>query len=173
MSDLIAIAFDDEASAFELRAELVRMQKEYLLQLEDAVVVTRKDGKVQLHQAANMTAIGATGGTMWGMLIGLIFLNPLAGAVIGLAGGALAGALTDVGIQDDFIREVGQAVQPGGSAVFLLVRKMTADKVLDRLKEAAPRGRIMRTSLSQEDEDRLRAAISDGAPGEATAVPRI
>lgn len=91
MSDLIVIAFDDEASAFDVRAELVRMQQDYLLQLEDAVVVTRKDGEVQLHQPVNMTAIGAAGGTMWGALIGLIFLNPLAGAAIGGLGGRSPG----------------------------------------------------------------------------------
>lgn len=159
MSDLLVIAYDDEASAFELRAELVRMQQEYLLQLEDAVVVTRPDGNVQLHQAVNLTATGAIGGGMWGTLIGLIFLNPLVGAAVGAASGALAGRLTDIGINDDFIREVGNSVAPGGSAVFLLVRKMTTDRVLQRLEDFGPRGRILRTSLSEADEERLREAI--------------
>lgn len=171
MSDLIVIAFDDEASAFDVRAELVRMQQDYLLQLEDAVVVTRKDGEVQLHQPVNMTAIGAAGGTMWGALIGLIFLNPLAGAAIGGLGGALAGRFSDIGINDDFIREVAQAVPPGGSAVFFLIRKMTADKVLARLESVARRGRLLRTSLSQEDEDRLAQALGGGSRAGAPATP--
>lgn len=160
MSDLLVIAYDDEATAFEVRAELVRMQKEYLLQLEDAVVVTRPGGEVMLHQAVNMTATGAVGGGMWGALIGLIFLNPLVGAAVGAASGALAGRFTDVGINDDFIREVGQSVAPGGSAVFLLIRKMTADRVLQRLEQFGKRGRILRTSLSEADEAKLRDAVS-------------
>ncbi len=176
MSDLLVIAYDDEASAFELRAELVRMQKEYLLQLEDAVVVTRPEGNIQLHQAVNLTATGAIGGGMWGTLIGLIFLNPLVGAAVGAASGALAGKLTDIGINDDFIREVGNSVAPGGSAVFLLIRKMTTDRVLQRLEGFGPRGRILRTSLSEADEERLREAISgDGsvAGAAAASVPTV
>lgn len=165
MSDLLVIAYDDEATAFEVRAELIRMQQEYLLQLEDAVVVTRPEGKVQLHQAVNLTATGALGGTMWGTLIGLIFLNPLVGAAVGAASGALAGRLTDIGINDDFIREVGQAVAPGGSAVFVLIRKMTADRVLQRLEGLGHRGRILRTSLSEADEARLRDAVSGTGSG--------
>lgn len=170
MSDLLVIAFDDEASAFELRAELVRMQQEYLLQLEDAVVVTRPEGQVQLHQAVNLTATGALGGTMWGTLVGLIFLNPLVGAAVGAASGALAGRLTDIGINDDFIRQVGQSVAPGGSAVFLLIRKMTTDRVLQRLESFGKRGRILRTSLSEADEERLRQAISGEGGGAARPV---
>ncbi len=102
MSDLVIVAFPDEATAFEARAELVRLQKEYLIEMEDAVVVTRDEtGDVRLHQAVNMTAAGAVGGTMWGALIGLIFLNPLLGAAAGAGAGALSGAFTDVGIKDD------------------------------------------------------------------------
>ena len=162
MSDLLVIAFDDEATAFETRAELVRMQQEYLLQLEDAVVVTRPEGQITLHQAVNLTAAGAVGGTMWGVLIGLIFLNPLVGAAVGAGAGALAGRFTDVGINDDFIRDVSNAVPPGGSAVFLLIRKMTTDKVVARLQQFSRSGRILRTSLSEADEARLREAFAGG-----------
>lgn len=160
MSDLLVIAYDDEATAFEVRAELIRMQQEYLLQLEDAVVVTRPEGKVTLHQPVNLTATGALGGTMWGTLIGLIFLNPLLGAAVGAASGAVAGRLTDIGINDDFIRQVGESVPPGGSAVFLLIRKMTTDRVMQRLEGFGKRGRILRTSLSDADEERLREAVA-------------
>ena len=161
MSDLIVIAFDDEASGFELRAELVKMQGEYLIEMEDAVVVTRagEDG-FTLHQAVNLTAAGALGGGFWGTLIGLVFLNPLIGAAVGAASGALAGRLTDVGINDDFMRDTARALPPGGSAVFVLLRKMTADKVLDRLQSFHRRGRVLQTSLSQQDEDRLRPLVA-------------
>ena len=92
MSNLVVIAFEKEHKAFELRAELVKLQKEYLIKMEDAVVVTKdNEGKVKLHQAVNLTAAGAVGGTFWGALIGLIFLNPLVGAAVGAGAGALSG----------------------------------------------------------------------------------
>ena len=161
MSDLLVIAFDDETSGFELRAELVKLQSEYLIKLEDAVVVTRPAADdIQLHQTLNLTAAGAVGGTFWGTLVGLLFLNPLVGAAVGSGSGALAGYLTDYGINDDFMREVGNKVTPGGSAVFLLVREMTGDKVLDRISDFHSRGRVIQTSLSNEDEEKLREALA-------------
>ena len=85
MSNLVAMVYDDEATAFAVRAELVKMQKEFLIELEDSVVVTRnKNGKVKLDQAVNLTSAGAIGGGFWGMLIGLIFLNPLLGAAVAM-----------------------------------------------------------------------------------------
>jgi uncharacterized membrane protein len=169
MSELIVIAFDDETTGFEMRAELVKMQKDYLIEMEDAVVVTR-DGEddIKLHQAVNLTAAGAVGGGFWGSLIGLVFLNPLLGAAVGAGAGALAGRFTDIGINDDFMREVGHSLQPGGSAVFVLVRKMTADKVLDRLEHFHHKGRVLQTSLSKADEEKLREALSGQHP---PAVP--
>ena len=130
MSNLVVIGFDDEHQAFEMRATLAKLQKEYLIEMEDVVVVTKDDrGKVKLHQAVNLTAAGAMGGTFWGMLIGMIFLNPLAGAAIGAGAGALSGKLRDIGISDDFMKELGETFQPGTSALFVLVRKATPDKV--------------------------------------------
>ncbi|VDS06924.1 hypothetical protein PARHAE_00095 [Paracoccus haematequi] len=173
MSELIVIAFDDEATGFELRAELVKMQRDYLIEMEDAVVVTRPaEDDIQLHQAVNLTAAGALGGGFWGTLVGLVFLNPLIGAAVGAASGTLAGRLTDIGINDDFMRDTARALPPGGSAVFVLLRKMTADKVLDRLQSFQRRGRVLQTSLSRQDEDRLRDALSgDAAPVPPAAPP--
>jgi uncharacterized membrane protein len=160
MSDLVIVAFQDEATAFEARAELVRLQKEYLIEMEDAVVVTRDEsGAVRLHQATNLTAAGAVGGGMWGALIGLLFLNPLLGAAVGAGAGALTGVLTDVGIDDDFLRDVGKVLDKGQSAVAVLIRKMTADKVLARMDKFRAKGRIVQTSLTGEMETRLRAAL--------------
>lgn len=170
MSELIVVAFDDEATGFDLRSELVKMQQEYLIEMEDAVVVTRAaEDDIKLHQAVNLTAAGAVGGGMWGTLIGLLFLNPLLGAGVGAASGAIAGKLTDVGINDDFIRETSRALQPGGSAVFVLVRKMTPDKVLERLKAFNRHGRIIQTSLSNDAEEKLRDVFSGNAASGATA----
>lgn len=165
MSDLVIVAYPDEATAFEVKAELVRMQKEYLLQMEDVVVVTRDGGgEVHLHQALNLTRAGAIGGTFWGALVGLLFLNPVVGAAVGAGAGALAGRATDIGIDDDFLRDVGRSLDRGGSALCVLIRKMTADKVLDRLAAFPAKGRVVQTSFSKEQEARLRAMI-EPAPG--------
>ncbi|WP_210528401.1 DUF1269 domain-containing protein [Rubellimicrobium arenae] len=170
MSDLIVIGFPDDTSAFRARAEFVQLQKDYLVDMEDVVVVTRSmDGQVQLHQAVNMTAAGAMGGTLWGTMIGLLFLNPLLGAAAGAAAGALSGALTDLGIEDDFLREVGSTLDSGGAALAVLLRKFTADRVIDRLGSLG--GRVLQTSLPQDLEERLRTRLSLGTPHPTPAQP--
>lgn len=162
MSALVAIAFKDEKSAFELREKLVGMQKEYLIELEDAVVVTKNaNGKVQLHQAVNLTAAGAVGGTFWGMLIGMLFLNPILGAAVGAGAGALSGALSDIGINDDFMKDLGASVVEGGSILFVLVRSATTDKVLEGIKGF--HGTVLKTSLSKDKEDQLREVLASPA----------
>ena len=164
MSDLIVVGFDDEATAFELRAALVKLQKEYLIEMEDAVVVTKSsDGKVALHQAVNLTAAGAMGGGMWGALVGLLFLNPLLGAAVGAGAGALSGKFTDIGINDQFMKDIGGTLKDGGAAVCVLVRKMTGDKVLDRLGEFRAKGHVLQTSLTNEQEEKLKAALEPAA----------
>ena len=158
MSDLVVISFDDEHTAFEMRAELVKLQKEYLIEMEDVVVVTKNDkGKVKLHQAVNLTAAGAVGGTFWGMLIGMIFLNPLVGAAVGAGAGALSGKLRDIGISDNFMKELAEALRNDTSALFVLVRKVTPDKVLEGLKGFT--GKILKTSLTADREEELREVL--------------
>ena len=171
MSNLIVIGFHNEADAFQMRAELAKLQSQYLIEMEDAVVVIRDaKGKVQLHQSVNLTAAGAVGGAFWGMLIGLLFLNPLLGAAIGAGGGALSGKLSDIGINDKFMKELGATLTPGSSALFVLVRKSTPDKVLDALKPFAGKGRVIQTSLTKDKEDELRSFIEGKAePVGATA----
>ena len=160
MSDLVVIEFDNEQTAFEMRAALAKMQKEYLIQMKDIVVVTRNEkGKIRLHQAVNLTAAGAVGGTFWGMLIGMIFLNPLLGAALGAGAGALSGRLRDIGIDDDFMKEVAGNLTEGTSALFILVRKVTSDKVLDSLKQEGFKGKVLQTSLTVDAEDELRKVI--------------
>jgi uncharacterized membrane protein len=160
MSSLVAVVFNDETTAFEMRAALAKMQKDYLIEMEDAVVVTKdKDGKTQLHQAVNLTAAGAVGGGFWGMLIGMLFLNPLIGAAVGAASGAIAGKLSDIGISDKMMKDLAGSFSPGSSALFVLVRRATADKVLDGLKPFAGKGKVFQTSLSKDDEAALRKVI--------------
>ena len=161
MSNLIAVVFDDETTAFDMRAALLRMQKQYLIDLEDSVVVTRDaQGKTKLDQAVNLTSAGAIGGGFWGLLIGFLFLNPLIGAAVGATAGAIAGKFRDIGIDDNMMRELGSSFKPGTSALFVLVRKATLDKVLDGLKAFAGKGKVFKTSLSKDDEDSLREALA-------------
>src|SRR5690242_18647654 len=132
MADLVVIAFPTEAKAEEVRRKLLAMQKEYLIELGDSVIAVKDaDGRIKLNQLLNTTAAGAVSGTFWGSLIGLIFLMPLVGAAIGAASGAINGALTDIGINDNWMRKAAATIQPGTAALFLLVRKVTPDKVLE------------------------------------------
>jgi uncharacterized membrane protein len=153
------VGYNDEHQAEEVRLKLIKMQHEYLVDLEDAVVAVRdKEGRVKLHQIHNLTAQGAIAGGFWGALIGLLFLSPFLGAAIGAGAGAIGGALSDVGIDDRFMDELAGTLAPGSSALFVLVRKMTPDKVLPQLQGAG--GKILQTSLSNEDEAKLQAALN-------------
>lgn len=167
MSDLVAICFDGKDTAEKVLNDLRQLQKEFVVEMADACWVTRDaDGKLNLHQSVNLVGGGAMSGAgwggLWGMLIGLLVLNPVAGfaigAAAGAAGGALAGKLSDYGINDDFIRQVGEAVSGETSALFVLFRKITLDKVLPDLEQY--HGRILRTSLSGEQEQALRQALA-------------
>lgn len=160
MSTLIAVVFHDESTAFEMRGALAKMQDQYLLEMEDAVVVTRDlRGKIKLHQAVSLTAAGAASGAFWGMLIGLFFFTPLLGLAVGAGAGALSGKLTDLGVDNKMAKQLGDELTPGSSALILLLRKVTADKVLDGLKQFAGRGRVFQTSLSKDDEKSLREVL--------------
>ena len=160
MSDLVVVSFDNEQKAFEVRDTMVRMQKEHLVALEDAAIAVRKqDGKVKVHQATSLVGGGAFGGAFWGFLIGLIFLVPFLGAAIGAATGALAGKFSDIGVDDKFIKQVGETLQPGNSAIFLLFRDATYDKLLEELEPF--KGTVVKTSLSNEQEAKLKEAFAE------------
>jgi uncharacterized membrane protein len=158
MSTLVVLTFKDEAGAGQMRDKLVGLQKLQLISLADAaVVVRRQDGKVKINQAVSLVGAGALGGAFWGMLIGLLFWAPWLGLAIGAASGALGGALADVGVDDKFIKEVGAKIEPGHSALFLLVNSWTEDKVMDEIKDLG--AEVLQTSLSKEDEAKLKAAF--------------
>jgi len=160
MSNLVVIEFDNEVAAFDMRAELAKMQKEYLIDMDDIVVVTKNEkGKLKLHQAQNLTAAGAASGSFWGMLIGMIFLNPLLGAAVGAGAGALSGKLSDIGIDDKFMKELAANITEGTSALFIRFRKATGEKVLERLKQKGFKGKVLQTSLKVEAEDELRKVL--------------
>ena len=158
MSDLIVIGFPDEFKADEVLLDLRKLEREYLIDLEDAAIVVRKkDGRVNIKQTQELVTAGALSGGFWGLLIGLMFFEPMLG-ILGAAVGALSGALTDIGIDDNFIQELGNTIEPGTSAIFVLVRKSTPDKVLDDLSKFE--GKVLRTSLSHEDEAQLQAILT-------------
>ena len=167
MSTLIVLDFDGIHTADEVLNKVRSLQKEHLVDLEDACVVERDGaGKIHIKQAVNLTAIGATSGgawgVLWGGLVGLLFLNPLAGmAVGGLVGagtGALSGSLANYGIGNDFVKKLGETIPVNSSALFVLVRSVTEDKVLAEIEPYKPR--VLKTSLSNEDEARLKAVLS-------------
>jgi uncharacterized membrane protein len=162
MSTLVAIAYPDTDTAERVREELVQATKEHLVALEDAVVVEhREDGKIKLNQAMSPAGAGAAGGALWGGLIGLLFLAPVVGMAIGAASGAAAGKMSDVGVNDNFMKELGEKLPAGGAALIVLGRSDAPDKVIERVKPYG--GQVIQTSLSEEAEQHLRDAIGGPA----------
>lgn len=170
MSDLMVLGFAGLHTADEVLNKLRSLRKEYLIDLEDACVVERDaSGKIHIKQAVNLTAAGAaTGGltgALWGTLVGLLFLNPLAGLAIGTLTGAGAGAITgslaDYGISDEFVKKLGETIPAGSSALFILFRKLTEDKVMREIEPFRPQ--VLKTSLTEEGEARLKAELAKAA----------
>ena len=162
MSDLVAIVYPSESKAEEVRQRLLKLQKEYLITLSDAVIAVKTDsGDIKLNQLVNTTARGAVSGSFWGLLIGVLFLNPIVGVALGAAGGALGGALTDFGIDDSFMKGLATNIKPGDAALFVLVKNMTADKVLREIQDAG--GVVLKTSLDDAKEKTLRDALESAA----------
>ena len=158
MSDLIAIAYDDLQTAQRVESNLAEAVKGHQIEVDDVVIVERRDaGKVKLHQPS-LAAVGAASGALWGGLIGLLFLAPLVGMAFGAAGGALGGAATDSGVDDEFMNKLGEELEPGKAALIVLVRKMSADKVLPQIEIP---GTVIQSSLSNEDESALQAALDN------------
>jgi uncharacterized membrane protein len=157
MANLVAIAYDDLGTAKQVMGTVSDLVKEHSLTLEDAVIVEAKeDGKIKLHQPS-MTGAGAAGGALWGGLIGLIFLMPFFGMAIGAAAGAAGGAMSDYGIDDNFMKELGEKLQPGNAAVFVLVQEATRDKVVPEVAKYG--GTVIQSSLSNEQEAQLQEAL--------------
>jgi uncharacterized membrane protein len=165
MSDLVAIVYPSEAKAEEVRQRLFDLRKQYLIEFSDAVIAVKTDaGPVKLNQLVNTTAAGAASGSFWGLLIGVLFLNPLIGVALGAASGALSGLLTDYGINDAFMKELAASLKPGDAALFVLIQNMTADKVLKEIQGAG--GTVLKTSLDDTKEKVLREALAKAAAAE-------
>jgi uncharacterized membrane protein len=175
MSELVVVGFENVEEADRVLLRLRKLKKEYLLDLEDAVVVVRDDeGKVHLKQSINLTTATATSGFLsgglWGTLVGLLFLNPFAGFVlggaIGVGAGALTGSLMDYGINDDFIKSLGGTIPNNSSALFILVRKAQPERVLAELSGVT--GKVLRTSLSPDQERKLQEALASSTAAAKT-----
>ena len=158
MSDLVAIVYPSEAKAEEVRQKILKLQTEYLITINDAVIAVKTDDTVKLNQLVNTTMTGAAGGSLWGLLIGMVFLNPLLGVALGAGAGALSGALTDFGIRDQFMKDLAANVKSGDAVLFLLIKNMTADKVLNEIKDAG--GTVLKTSLDEKKEQHLRDTLA-------------
>jgi uncharacterized membrane protein len=158
MAHLVVLGLDSPAKAeevFDLAGDLARQE---LLQLQDAAYAYRDDkGKVRIHQAVSLTGAGAASGALWGTLIGMLFLMPVAGLAIGAGTGALAGKLADVGINDDTIKQIGSQLEQGKAAVFLLARSATVDRVIDAIKPYNPT--VIQTNLTKDREEELVKAL--------------
>ena len=160
MSDLIVITYDQEQTGWNAFNELANLQKMQLLELEDAALATKDDkGKVKVKQTLENQVSGSSAiwGGFWGLLIGLLFLAPIFWGLFGALMGFIAGKAGDIGIDNKFIKQVGDSLDPGGAALFMLVIKATPDKVLEQMQKFG--GEVYQTSLSNEDEEKLKKAL--------------
>jgi uncharacterized membrane protein len=165
VSNFTVIVFDDELKAEEARLKLLKLQREGFIDLEDAVVVVKeKDGTTRYHQMHKMTRKGGLAGSITGLIVGSILLSPLIGAVFGAVTGALSASLTDVGIDDQFIKNLSQEFDPGCSALFALVRKADPERVKEAFLGFG--GKVLVNSVSKDREAAMQEFL-DTAPERA------
>ena len=161
MSTLTVLKFDDSSGAESVLDKIKYLQKQELIKLHDAAIVTWSEGKKRpkTKQLVNLTRMAGMQGAFWGMLFGLIFFNPFFGMAIGAAMGVLSGAFTDYGINDEFIKRTREKVTEGTSALFLMTSNAVEDKVVEELKSFE--FEIIATNLSKEEEEKLQAAFGE------------
>lgn len=170
MSELIVLAFKDAEGAQNALHDVAQLVKQELIVVQDAATVVREaNGKPKIKQAHSLVGAGALGGAFWGMLIGLLFWMPFLGLAIGAVAGAIAGKFTDLGISDSFIKEVSETIQPGQSALFMLVDRWTEDRVVPELAKLEPT--VIKTNLSAEDEAKLKEAFGKHEDTPAASAP--
>ena len=169
---LVVLGFADETSAFALRDLLCDLEEEGVLEIGDAVIATRNaGGKVRLHQSLPLISARTLAGSFGGLVMGLMLLNPLFGTAAGAAVGMASGLLGDVGINDAFMKSVAETLQPGTSALFLLVHNTQSERVLERLQPFAGRCKVLQNTMTLENEARLRGLLEGPlAPDEPGAA---
>jgi uncharacterized membrane protein len=158
MSHLIVLGFEDEHKADEVLLDLMRNEKIYKINMEDAAVVVRKvDGQLLVKHTHPLTTAMAARGSFWGLLIGILLLNPLAGVIAGGAVGATVGALEHIGIEDEFIKDLGKKTQPGSSLLFILEHEATPSTVYHEMKKYD--AKVIKTTFGYASEQMLREAL--------------
>lgn len=167
MATLSVLKFNTPTGADEMLGTLQSLQKQQLIQIQDAAIVSWPEGKKKpsTRQLQNMAGAGALGGAFWGLLFGLLFFIPFLGLAIGAGMGALMGHFADYGIDDKFIESTRDKVTPGTSALFLLTSGAVVDKLTAALK--GQKFEVIQTNLTQEQENKLRQEF-----GEEEATPK-
>lgn len=168
MTDMLVLAFDTIDGAENVKNKLLELNAQFLLKLDQIIEVVRKeDGQVKIKESPKLTGAAALGGAFWGLLIGFIFLIPIVGVAIGAASGAIVGHFAKYGISKEFMGQINDAIQPGQSALFVLAEDVKIDRVVPMLTQYHPR--VLRTSLSTEQEAKLKEAFGDS--GAKVGVP--
>jgi uncharacterized membrane protein len=160
MATLVAIGYPDEATAERARETVQRLESELIIQADQVAAISRdSEGKYHVHttHGGASSGAGAMWGGFWGMLFGLLFFIPFAGLALGAGMGALMGHFGEKGIDKAFQNQVRDHVQPGTSALFMVIEQATPDKAVAALQEYG--GTVIKTSLSDEDTKKLQDAL--------------
>jgi uncharacterized membrane protein len=161
MADLIAIGYKDEATAEAAADEARRLARDLTIEPDAiAVIVRDTEGKFHVHTSHHSVEDGTTWGMLWGLLFGMLFFVPFLGVAVGAGLGAIMGRITKAGIDNDFQDQVRDLLQPGTSALFLMVDKVTPDRVVDALSQYG--GTVLKSSLSKEGEKEIQDALHGG-----------
>jgi len=168
MTDMLVLGFDGVDTAANVKNKLLELNSQFLLKLDQIVEVVRQpDGKVKIKEEPRLTGVAALGGAFWGLLVGLIFFIPVAGLAVGAASGAIWGHFAKWGISKDFTKQIDAAIQPGQSGLFVLADNVKVDRVIPMLTAYHPR--VIRTSLTLEQEAQLKDAFGGSAPATKAA----
>lgn len=148
MTELVAITFHTAEEALSVRDALPGIQERHHIEFDDAAVVTRDaDGRVELHQPVNIKTAHVLGGAAWGLVLGAVFLLPVAGAAVGAGAGLVTGSQSNVGLDDAFVRDFGEGLEKGGAALCFLMRRAKAETLIAALKEESAAGRVFRSGF--------------------------
>lgn len=173
MAQLVVLGFATKQQAEQVFALMNdQLAKQELIKLEDSALVWRDpDGKVRMQQSLSTTGAGALAGAFWGTLVGLLFLAPVVGLAVGAGTGAIAGKLTDVGIDDKMIKQIGATLEPGKAAVFALASQATRDRVIEAIRPYNPT--VLQTNLTKDDQDELVRELHRGEHADTAAKPSV
>jgi uncharacterized membrane protein len=172
MKDMLVLGFDGVDTAANVKSKLLDLNSQYLLTIDQVVEVVRKpDGQVKIKEEPRLTGVGALGGAFWGLLIGLVFFVPGLGLATGAVSGAILGHFAKYGISKDYMKQIDEAIQPGQSGLFILAEDVKVDRVVPMLASYHPR--VLRTSLTMEQEAKLKEAFGSPSGPIASTIPSM